>query len=107
MNAKGTGMTKTKTTGRKLHTPTTADGIYQARRDLIARKLRELSDALNAHEARFEAQGRTSYGYPGDLGRVLELVDETVAAVGGKPAPSAMGERMARALELNARRLGR
>jgi hypothetical protein len=72
-----------KRSGKKDETQTTAAGLYGRRRQRIGQALMDLRNALNAHEARFTAQGKTSWGYPGDLGRVLELLTEALGAVKG------------------------
>jgi len=59
----------------------TAAGLYGRRRQRIGQTLMDLRNALNAHEARFTAQGKTSWGYPGDLERVLYHVTEALAVV--------------------------
>lgn len=53
------------------YTPVTAAEDYQRRRELIDKLLAELSGKLENHAQRAAADPK-NWGYPGDLGHILE-----------------------------------
>ena len=65
------------------NTPT-ANDAYRERRTEIAALLDALGQELDGHAQRMEEEGARNWGRVGDLGRVKELLIETLAFVSGQ-----------------------
>lgn len=76
-------MNTTKNTAARRQTAAEA---YAAHLATIEKQIADLNKFLTKHSTEFVMQGRTNWGFNGDLGRVEELLEQAVAAVGG-PMP--------------------
>lgn len=61
----------------KISREDTSESAYQKRRNLIAIRISEINSCLIGQDERFKRDPK-NWGYPGNLGHVLELLDEVV-----------------------------
>ena len=66
---------------KPTNTPT-ASLAYADGRDRVNAAISDLQAHLRAH-ARRQRSNMTDWGYPGDMGRVLTLIDEAIEALDG------------------------
>jgi len=66
-----------------METTTNANDAYHAARAHVDERLKTLDRLLRAHGAR-QFRDRASWGYPGDLGHVNEILDQAIEFLGGK-----------------------
>jgi len=60
----------------------TASAAYEDGRDRINAAIKDLQAALRAHAQRQrQTANRSDWGFPGDLGRVLSLIEEATRGV--------------------------
>ena len=62
----------------------TAAQTYQERRNKVRYYLVGLEKKLEKHEAEFKASGKKDWGYPGDLGYAISLLEQAFNAMGGE-----------------------
>ena len=66
-----------------MNKPTTANNAYMDGQARVKQAIADLQASLRNHAER-QKRARWDWGYPGDLGRVLALLDEAKAGLPGK-----------------------
>jgi hypothetical protein len=65
-----------------METNTNANDAYRAARERIDERLNRINRILREH-AEEQAVNRGNWGFPGDLGRVVEILDDAIEFLGG------------------------
>ena len=66
-----------------MPTPSTASAAYTDGQKRVKQAIADLQDRLRNHAER-QKGSQNNWGYPGDLGRVLALIDEAKAGLPDK-----------------------